>query len=285
MALALLAWILVRVADRDGGASRSVSRDEISLGSGSAVAFPFGRGPAIDAATMPGAAPDPGPDADLPPIVAALGSEPAVSALYRLGSQARAGDARAAWDAFEVAAFCAETGPSGSAESNGPAQSNVAPKLERARRICDGVTPAQLDERYRYLQVAAEGAVPGAAVRMLDLAQRESMAEEGDGTGNRPPPLPGERAVELALRDARTGDVEALAAMTSVYQLGGIVAPDPDQALAFALATESGMAARAQDYSPGELALEHLLVLEYESKLGAERSVAAQQAASLIVKR
>jgi hypothetical protein len=117
---------------------------------------------------------------------------------------------------------------------------------------------------------------------MLDAAQSVADARDPNATRDGLAAPWVERAIELARRDAQSGDLGALTAMTSLYQFGGIVDPDPDQALVFAVATEDRMQARAEEFSPGELAMEHLLVFEFESQLGADRSDAAHLAASAI---
>jgi hypothetical protein len=263
-----------------------------SLGAGSAIAPPFGRGVAGEASASDSpATPTPNSkprSSDLPPAVAALGTEPAVHALYLLGARARAGDAQAAFDAFEIADFCAATEASRAILINlpitadGTDRARRQARFDRDSRICDGVTPALLAERYRHVQLAAEGRIPGAAVRLLDAAQ-PAQTDAGDPDATNPPPAAwAERAIELARRDAQSGDLGALNAMTRLYQFGGVIDRDPDQALVFAVATEDRMQASAEEFSPGELAMQHLLVFEFESQLGAGRSDAAHVAASAI---
>ena len=240
--------------------SKSTSTDEAAapgspLGTGSAVAFPFARGDggqaANDAQQQASLAPD------LPPSIAALGDEPIAHALYRLGARARIGDAQAALSAFEIADFCAHA------------------QDDSQRRLCDGVTPALLGERYQNLQRAAEGKVAGAAVRLLDAAEQEGVRSPVDWS---------DRAIELARRDAAAGDLDALVTMTKLYQFGGSVDADQQQALTFAIATEGRMVAGgAESSSPGEIALERLLVFTLESQLGPERSDAAHQAAASLL--
>ena len=254
-------WVAHRLDERPVARA---DRNGVVLGAGSAIALPFGAGSAGAGDAVEPGAPQSPPDgavqpSDLPPAVAALDGESAVHALYRLGARGRAGDARAAFDAFQVADFCA-----GVERLRAPHEA----RLERDRRICDGVTPALLAERYRQLEVAAQGGMAGAAALLLEAA----------GDGGADPPI--ERAIKWARRDASAGDLGALSAMTRLYQFGGAVEIDTDQALAFAVATEDRMQSRAEDFSPGELAMEHLLVVEFESKLGADRSEAAHRAAS-----
>jgi len=280
------------------GAPVSSTGTAILPGTGSSAALPFGRAGSIGSVAGDGAAAasppsSTAPDPDLPPAVAALGTEPAASALARLALRARAKDAVAAREAYAIADFCAVIERS---RDSLLAQPAVAPdpgldarraRFERGRRICDGVTPAQRSERLTHLRLAAEGANAGAAVEMLEIAQR--LARDADAAADAAAeirsPAWGERAVELARRDARDGDIDALTALTRLYQLGGVVEPDADQALAFALATEARMRQQPQVYSPGELAMAQLLVIEFESKLGADRSDAARRVAAEIAAR
>jgi TPR repeat protein len=263
-----------------------------ALGAGSALAFPFGRGDSAAAghdtattgwAQFPFAAPD------LPDAILAMRGEPASDALDRLGALARRGDARAAFDAYEIADFCTTPDLYRSAllalavGANGGVREKLDSGAKENAGICLGTTPAQLNERFANIRIAAQGGVKGAAEKLLDagLPGQLAYADTFDPTILEWAQL----TVGLVLRDATGGDVGALTALASLYQSGEVVARDPTQALTYQLAAAELMKAQAQQYSPGELALQQEFISGFESQVAGDQLDAARKAALDLVAR
>jgi len=223
------------------------------------------------------------PPPGLPQAVAELRGEPVRQALDRLGSLARLGHAQAAYDAYELAQFCAVSGDFDRGLVMLPADTdrNLRDRLQaqaaRDARLCDGTTPAQLGERFAEIRIAADGGVKGAAERLLD-AQLAAQGPSVDASD----PVSGaamRRALELVHRDALAGDVDALAALASLYQSGGIVAQDAAQALLFQSAALEIMKSQPQAYSVPEIELEQQFVSNDESLVPGESRDAIRKAA------
>jgi TPR repeat protein len=148
--------------------------------------------------------------------------------------------------------------------------------VEQAAGICRGVTPAQLGERFANIEIAARSGVKGAAEKFLDTGMPGRLAYDASDPAARQWAA---HAVELVQRDATNGDVGALTALASFYQSGDIVARDAMQALTYQLAAAELMKAQAQQYSPGELALQQEFITGFESQVASDRLAGAQKAA------
>jgi TPR repeat protein len=190
---------------------------------------------------------------------------------------------RAAADAFEIAQFCATTGLSRSALLSLPAaaspdvRESLQSSAEGDARNCRDATPAQLGERYADIRIAAEGGVPGAAEKLLDLGLPGELA--GDAAIDPAVNDWTEHALELVRRDATTGDVGALTALASVYREGSGVATDPARALSYQLAAVEILKAQPQQYSPYEVALQQEFASRAAASAGRDELDAARQAA------
>lgn len=258
-----------------------------ALGAGSAVALPFGQTGVAPAAAgwdetagwAQGLPPRPG----VPRPVARLGSESIRHALDRLGSLARGGDGQAAFDAYEIAQFCAASDAFQRslvmlpADTDETLRTQLQTQAQAHARMCEGATPAQLGERFAHIRIAAESGVAGAAEQLLD-AGLPGPAPWGDAAD----PAAGqwrEHALELVRRDALNGDVGALTALGSLYQSDQLVAQDPAQALLYQLTALEIMKSQPQRFSLGEMQLQQQFALAYQSQVPGQSLDAIQKAA------
>ncbi len=262
------------------------------LGAGSAVALPFGQAGVAPATVWDDAAgwarglpPPPG----VPRPVARLGSESIRHALDRLGSMARSGDGQAAFDAYEIAQFCAAAGvfqrslvmlP---ADTDDTLRTQLHTQAQAHARMCEGATPAQLGERFAHVRIAAEGGVTGAAEQLLD-AGLPGQAPWGDAADPAAAQWR-EHAIELVRRDGLNGDVGALTALGSLYQSGQLVAQDPAQALLYQLAALEIMKSRPQSFSVPEMQMQQQFAQVYQSQVPGQTVDAIQKAALDIAAR
>jgi hypothetical protein len=217
----------------------------------------------------------------LPRTIVVLGSESVSHALDRLDLKIRTGDAQAAFDAYEMADFCAIPSEVYRSTLRGlpiGVFAEVRPTLELDAEdqdgICSGTTPAQLGRRFAYLQIAADHAVPGAAERLLET-EHAANNDRNDPTAKEWE----QNTVELVRRDAVGGDLDALKLMASLYRSGDVVARNTAQALVYQLAAEELMAAQPRQLTPGELELEREFTDGYKNAVPIEERDAAKLAA------
>ena len=225
-----------------------------------------------------------------PRAIVALGTESVAHALDRLGALARSGDAQAAFDVYEMADFCAipsdvyrSTLRSLPMEVFTEVRATLESDAEDQIRICSGTTPAQLEPRLAYLQIAADRAVPGAAERLLEagLPGQPAYNDPND-------PIVKEwvqNAVELVRRDAVGGDLDALLLLASLYRSGDLVARNSAEALVYQLAAEELMAAQSQKFTRAELELEQKFTDRHDAAVSIDESNAAKSAALDLVAR
>jgi hypothetical protein len=215
---------------------------------------------------------------NVPRAVLALGKESAGRALDRLGARARAGDAQAALDAFDIAEYCAGANAYRGVLRGMPAaadpqlRAQIETQAHDSAQACLGTTPAQLGERYANVWIAAQSGLPGAALRLLDAA----MSGQPNGALS---DTAAADAVALVRRDAMGGDVQALTAMANVYQNGGPVTRDAVQALSYQLAAEQLMRTQPQAYSSFDLAQQREFSAQLESQVSADERNSARKAA------
>jgi len=217
-----------------------------------------------------------------------VGSESVAQALTRLRTLALGGDARAAWNAFQIAAFCAIPERERSALRDLPVgmftmlRAALEPEAEANAKLCVGVTALQRRERGAYLLIAADGGVPGAAAELFDFGPSDQASD--DDPADPELKIWGEHTLALLSRDADRGDLGALTALQAVYQYGGIAAANPTQALTYELAVQELMASDSK-FVPEELDLQHESVARIESQLSADERIAAEVAAANLVAR
>jgi hypothetical protein len=224
----------------------------------------------------------------LPPTNTVPGSESAADTLIRLRAEALGGDARAAWNAFQIADLCATPEREQRALHDLPVgmfttlRASLEPEAEANAKLCLGVTGLQRDERRTYLIIAADGGVPGAAAALFDFGPADHASDEDPvdpevRTWN-------EHTLALLRRDADRGDFGALTALQAVYQYGGIAAVDATQALTYELAVE-GLMASDTKFVPAELDLHRESISRIQSLLSADERIAAEAAAANLLSR
>jgi hypothetical protein len=224
-----------------------------------------------------------------PPTLASAepARELAAAALVRLRASALGGNVGAAWSAFQIAEFCETPGRNRSALRDMPVgmftmlRATLEPEAEANTEICTGVTAAQLSERRAYLSIAADGGVPGAAVKFFDLGPSDSPSD--DNPADTEIKSWGEHALALLQRDAARGDLGALTTLETVYQYGGIAPANATQALTYQLAVQELMTAGAQKFAPAELDLQREAAARLGSQLPPEQRRTATAAAADLV--
>jgi hypothetical protein len=206
--------------------------------------------------------------------------EVAARALVRLRAAALAGDASAAWQAFQMTELCETPERNRSALRELPLamfatlRVTLEPEAQLDARLCEGVALPQLREHRAYLRIAADGGIRGAAADFFDLGPADEEASAW-----------GEHALALLKRDAAHGEIGALAALQTVYQYGGIAAINATQALTYQLALQEIMAADAQEYAPAELELQRDAADRMASQLPLDQRLAAEAGAAELVAR
>lgn len=215
-----------------------------------------------------------------PPAPAQAGPDlqMAARAIVRLRAAAFAGDASAAWQAFQITELCEIPGRNRNAQRELPLamfetlRAALEPEAQLDARLCEGVTAPQLRERRAYLSIAADGGIPGAAVNFFDLGPADDETSAW-----------GEHALALLERDAAGGDMGALAALATVYQYGGIAGANPTRALTYQLAVQELMAADAQRFAPAELELQRDAANRIGDQLSVNQRLAAAAGAADLV--
>jgi TPR repeat protein len=163
-----------------------------------------------------------------------LGGQTVAQYVARYASAARLGDPEAAYQVYLAESLCAVNPVQRDA---GPDERNASPAPTDTARLCAGVTPAEVQERLRFLALAAR---TGRADAQIDF-----YLEGPNGTGAIPPAGTTPDDPELrrwkddALNhlQAAAGQCDPLAAglLATNYQSGQFNARDPAQAIAFNL--------------------------------------------------
>lgn len=181
-----------------------------------------------------------GQQVPLPKALRDAPGETAAQVFERLSRSARRGAPQDAYKAFEIARFCRSTESFTNVLNSVRAGERTNEMLAAMRdtqatvlRTCAGITPAQLDERYELIAIAAAAGVKGATTAFIATgrageASRTTLGSQDEGWK--------QAAIQYLTRDVVAGDVEAMAMLSHLYTTGDIVDKDLRSALAYRLA-------------------------------------------------
>jgi hypothetical protein len=168
-----------------------------------------------------------------------FGGKDAATYIAERAARARTGDLKAAYEAYQAASGCA------AAEDPLPeffsdAERQAAEReRERMRRLCANVTPAQLQERMRFLG------------QLADAGNRDAQVDfYMEGPGGKPVDLQAraddpevrqwkQQAVAYLQQAGAQCDQFALGLLSNAYDAGQIVARDPASSMMYAIASNS----------------------------------------------
>lgn len=162
-----------------------------------------------------------------------FGGLSAAEYIAQWGSRARTGDVAAAYKVYQAADLCAginEPLPDFTSDND---RKDAEAERQKMAQLCKGVSPAQVDERMRFLSLAA-GA--GNIDAQIDFFM--------EGPNGKPQDQASEEAMQKWKADAlgyltsagQHGDAFALGLLANAYDAGTIVDADAQTSLAYAVA-------------------------------------------------
>lgn len=166
-----------------------------------------------------------------------FGGMQAADYIAQWGSRARGGDPAAAYKVYQAADLCASVNDALPDFTTNNERNDAQAERDRVVQLCSGVSQAQIDERMRFLALAANA---GNADAQIDFFM--------EGPGGKPQNLPvDDPAVQKWKADAlgyltaagQHGDAFALGLLANAYDSGNIVTPDAPTSLAYAVANAS----------------------------------------------
>lgn len=186
----------------------------LSLGlQGSTSTIPFGRG------------------VDTPAHDIALSAQPGETPsahLRRLHEAAHNGDAQAALDAFNIENPCSLI------VMRNPPFPVIA--TDAQRKLCDGLSPREIAQRFDDIRFAADHGVKGAVVQFFGAGYPGMDETQMLDPNSKDPAFLAWRAdvLRYATRDAMAGDPQAMSLMSDIYN-GGLIDPprQPAKALTY----------------------------------------------------
>jgi hypothetical protein len=165
-------------------------------------------------------------------------------------ARARTGDLKAAYEAYQAASGCAaaeEPLPEFFNEAEGR---EAARERERMRKLCANVSPAQIQERMRFLGQAADAGnrdaqidfyMEGPGGRTVDLQARADDPEVRQWK---------QQAIGYLQQAGAQCDQFALGLLSNVYDAGQLVPRDPASSMAYTIASNN---ARSHPLSEDQL--------------------------------
>jgi hypothetical protein len=168
-----------------------------------------------------------------------FGGKDAAAYIAERAARARTGDLKAAYEAYQAASGCAAAQdplPEFFSETERQAAER---ERERMRRLCANVSPAQLQERMRFLGQLADAGNRGAQVdfymegpggKPVDLQARADDPEVQQWK---------QQAIAYLQQAGAGCDQFALGLLSNAYDAGQLVAHDPGKAMAYAIASNA----------------------------------------------
>jgi hypothetical protein len=190
-------------------------------------------------------------------------------------ARARTGDMKAAYEAYQAASGCAaaeEPLPEFFDEAEGR---QATLERERMRKLCANVSPAQIQERMRFLGQAADAGnrdaqidfyMEGPGGRTVDLQARADDPEVRQWK---------EQAIGYLQQAGAQCDQFALGLLSNVYDAGQLVPRDPASSMAYTIASNN---ARSRPLSEDQLRRrfgEELAPADFDAALQAGARLAA----------
>jgi hypothetical protein len=168
-----------------------------------------------------------------------FGGKDAAAYIAERAARARTGDPKAAYEAYQAASGCAAAeDPLPEFFSDADRQA-AERERDRMRRLCANVTPAQLQERMRFLG------------QLADSGNRDAQVDfYMEGPGGKPVDLQAraddpevqqwkQQAVTYLQQAGAQCDQFALGLLSNAYDAGQIVARDPASSMMYAIASNS----------------------------------------------
>jgi hypothetical protein len=168
-----------------------------------------------------------------------FGGKDAAAYIAERAARARTGDLKAAYEAYQAASGCAAAEdplPDFFSESELQAAER---ERDRLRKLCANVSPAQLQERMRFLG------------QLADAGNRDAQVDfYMEGPGGKPVDLQAraddpdvqrwkEQAVAYLQQAGAGCDQFALGLLSNVYDAGQLVARDPGRSMAYTIASNA----------------------------------------------
>lgn len=168
-----------------------------------------------------------------------FGSKDAAAWIAERAARARTGDLKAAYEAYQAASGCAAAEDPLPEFFSETERQSAERERERMRRLCANVTPAQLQERMRFLG------------QLADSGNRDAQVDfYMEGPGGKPVDLQAraedpevqqwkQQAIAYLQQAGAQCDQFALGLLSNAYDAGQIVARDPASSMMYAIASNS----------------------------------------------
>lgn len=168
-----------------------------------------------------------------------FGGKDAAAYIAERAARARTGDLKAAYEAYQAASGCAAADDPLPEFFSEDELKETRRERERMHRLCANVSPAQLQERMRFLG------------QLADAGQREAMIDfYMEGPGGKPVDLGAraddpevqqwkQQAVAYLRQAGAQCDQFALGLLANAYDAGQIVARDPAASMTYAIASNA----------------------------------------------
>lgn len=165
-----------------------------------------------------------------------FGGQNAAAYIAQWSSLARTGDSAAAYKVFQAADVCATLDEAAPDFLIAAEREQYLRERAALEKLCAGVTPAQVQERMRFLTQAARAGVVDA---QIDFYMEGPDGRQGDlaGQADDPATVQWKEEALFYLKFASTkGEPFALALLSLVYDVGEVAPKDPRLSLAYAVA-------------------------------------------------
>lgn len=168
-----------------------------------------------------------------------FGGQDAAAYISERAARARTGDLKAAYEAYQAASGCAAADDPLPDFFSEDELKETRRERERMHKLCANVSPAQLQERMRFLG------------QLADAGQREAMIDfYMEGPGGKPVDLGAraddpevqqwkQQAVAYLRQAGAQCDQFALGLLSNAYDAGQIVARDPAASMTYAIASNA----------------------------------------------
>lgn len=168
-----------------------------------------------------------------------LAGEDAAAYIAERAARARTGDLKAAYEAYQAASGCAAAEEPLSEFFNEAEGREAARERERMRRLCAKVSPAQIQERMRFLSQAADAGnhdaridfyMEGPGGRTVDLQTHADDPEVREWK---------QQAIAYLQQAGAQCDQFALGLLSNVYDAGQLVPRDPASSMMYTIASNN----------------------------------------------
>jgi hypothetical protein len=168
-----------------------------------------------------------------------FGGKDAAAYIAERAARARTGDLKAAYEAYQAASGCAAAADPLPDFFNEAERQAAERERDRLRKLCANVSPAQLQERMRFL------------AQLADAGNRDAQVDfYMEGPGGKPVDLQAraddpevqqwkQQAIDYLQQAGAGCDQFALGLLSNVYDAGQLAARDPGRSMAYAIASNA----------------------------------------------